>query len=51
MPIPPRPPHERSPHERPPHREEIVHEDLADLIEAKFERVFRELDDIKRRLG
>jgi hypothetical protein len=48
-PFPPRPPHEREPlPPRPP--EGITHEDLVDLIETKFERVFNDLEEIKERL-
>lgn len=45
--MPPRPPERELP---PRPGEEITHEDLAELIEAKFERVFRELEEVKRRL-
>lgn len=38
------PPHMREPPIPP--RGEITHEDLAELIETKFERLFRELERI-----
>ncbi|MBI2545544.1 MAG: hypothetical protein HYW22_03070 [Candidatus Aenigmarchaeota archaeon] len=41
----PLPPHLRE-QPMPPHGE-ITHEDLAELINAKFERVFGELEKIK----
>ena len=58
MPLPPRLPHEREsfpprpPHEREqlPPPEGITHEDLVDLIETKFEKVSRELEEIKEML-
>lgn len=44
----PLPPHLR---EQPvPPRGEITHEDLVELIQMKFERVFRELEEMKSRL-
>ena len=53
MPLPPRLPHERDFPPRPPHElppEGITHEDLVDLIETKFEKVSRELEEIKEML-
>jgi len=45
----PLPPHMVEP-SLPPH-ERITHEDLAELINAKFDRLFREIEEIKSRLG
>ena len=58
----PRPPHEMHGPHHPPHMRQhmypmhrpqepkgLTHEDLADMIDAKFERVFRELKELRER--
>ncbi len=54
-PRPPMPPHERLEHRPrapppPPRPEGITHEDLAEMIDAKFDSLYKELEEIKRRI-
>ncbi len=39
--------HHRPPSPKPPG---ITHEDLADMIDAKFERLYGEIEELKRRI-
>ena len=48
--IHPLPPHEEMRHSPPPKPMGITHEDLADMIDAKFERLYVEIEELKRRL-
>ncbi len=47
---PPHGPRERGLPPPPPRLPGLTHEDLADLLEAKLDKLYRELEEIRRRL-